>query len=178
MWYENSNMVQDIPREPAQVETPAPAETPTTLETLRAGDGRDMVPATFDEELKKIEGDIDADPAQVQEIRDRVRGIAFDMGMTGNELSGFIGRVQSSLANPPDETAVTAARKETTDTLRRHPQYGGDRTQESLTWARKLVSLNPQLGLLLEQTGLGNDAAVVMRLVERAHSLRIAGRLK
>lgn len=110
--------------------------------------------------------------------KDEVRtwsNVLADHEASSQEASTVIDLVRSVRREPPTDEVVDGWGRSTMNELQ--ARYG-DRTASVISDAKRLVSRDPRVEQLLYESGLGNHPKVVSMLIEKAASLRAAGRLK
>jgi len=101
--------------------------------------------------------------------------ILSDHDASPQEASALIGLVRTVRSDPPtDETVESWGRQ----ALAQVRQQYGDRADDLLAAARRLVARDPRVSRFLVDSGLGSHPRVVNMLIEKAASLRSAGHLK
>jgi hypothetical protein len=98
-----------------------------------------------------------------------------DHDASHDEASTLVHLVRTVKASPPTDEVVTKWGQDAVAQLK--AQYG-DRAGGMLADARRLVAGDPRVADLLMESGLGSHGQVVSMFIEKAASLRAAGRLK
>jgi hypothetical protein len=98
-----------------------------------------------------------------------------DAGLTPAEAGDLTTAARQMMANPPDETGAEQMRADAWKLLR---ENYGDHAETALLRAQALAQRDPRLVRMLEQTGLGNHPAVVLKLAQQAYREQLRGRLK
>ena len=101
-----------------------------------------------------------------------LRRISADLGFGNNDLREINTHLREVEASPLD---VGQARAEASKQLAR--VFGKDADQ-ALADARKLVMRDKRVARFLEDTGLGDHPAIVLKIAKQARSLRQKGKLK
>ena len=110
--------------------------------------------------------------------RDQVSALSnvfADHDATPDEASSIVSLIRGIRAEPPTDVVVDAWGR---DAMAQVNNRYGDRAQALLADARRLVARDPRVAKYLNDSGLGNHPRVISMVIEKAASLRNAGRFK
>jgi hypothetical protein len=100
--------------------------------------------------------------------------ILADVEALSSEASTMVSLVRATRADPPSDEAVDAWGR---DAMALVEQQHGARANDLLAAARRLVARDSRVSKFLLESGLGSHPRVVSMVIEKAASLRAAGRL-
>lgn len=126
----------------------------------------DGVPEAY-EDFKTPEG-VDLDP----KVLDEFKGLAKELGLSqskAQQVADILGK-QTQAAAVAQTTEIQRVNASWIEQTQSDPEIGGEKLAENLAAAKAAMdaTTTPQLRMLLERTGLGNNAEVIR------HFLRIA----
>ena len=201
-FYDRSNMVGDIPREPApaaQEPAPAPPAPPaastadkdvalfaddTASEKKTEPEAPSRSPFAADvmpygpehgnsvRTLAEANGE-DAETAQA--VADAAVRNMEHYGLPGNQVENIVAACSSIASGPPDAATTESWRREALEGLA-SDYRGQEGAAEALKTARAWVAKHPELSAWLQKTRLGDHPRVIRAIAATAHQARKDGR--
>ena len=141
-----------------------PQEAPVQQEQPAEVSEPEGAPESY--EFQAIEGaDLEIDSAPVQAFSE----IAKDLNLTQEQAQSVLDKVAPALRQQNDDY-INEVRSEWVESVKSDPEIGGDKLQENLGKAVRVLDAfgTPELKSLLGETGLGDNPEIIRFLV-RAH---------
>lgn len=152
---------QDAGQQPQEQQ---PQEAPVQQEQPAEVSEPEGAPESY--EFQAIEGsDLEVDSAPVQAFSE----IAKDLNLTQEQAQSVLDKVAPALRQQNDDY-INEVRSEWVENVKSDPEIGGDKLQENLGKAVRVLDAfgTPELKSLLGETGLGDNPEIIRFLV-RAH---------
>jgi len=152
---------QDAGQQPQEQQ---PQEAPVQQEQPAEVSEPEGAPESY--EFQAIEGaDLEIDSAPVQAFSE----IAKDLNLTQEQAQSVLDKVAPALRQQNDDY-INEVRSEWVESVKSDPEIGGDKLQENLGKAVRVLDAfgTPELKSLLGETGLGDNPEIIRFLV-RAH---------
>jgi hypothetical protein len=152
---------QDAGQQPQEQQ---PQEAPVQQEQPAEVSEPEGAPESY--KFQAIEGaDLEVDSAPVQAFSE----IAKDLNLTQEQAQSVLDKVAPALRQQNDDY-INEVRSEWVENVKSDPEIGGDKLQENLGKAVRVLDAfgTPELKSLLGETGLGDNPEIIRFLV-RAH---------